>query len=220
MLVVLMVSVVSVFAQGEDRKPEVFIGYSNLQAEGLSDTNDPNGFLSNDFFNRRTTLHGINGEVTLFPFQTFGITGDVSFNRKGRSVSVTNGSNSQDTDVWYFMGGPSYVFPSSGRLQPFARVLAGVARTNFEVEVERNFSNGTVHNEFDVGSTDFAMGLGGGLDVRVGDRVKVRVIQIDYTPVFLGDRAVSVLGEAGVLTPVTLEGQRQDSVRFSFGVTF
>ena len=56
--------------------------------------------------------------------------------------------------------------------------------------------------------------------MRVNDKFKVRVIQVDYTPVFLGDRAISVLGQAGVLQPVTLEGQRQDNVRFSFGVTF
>jgi hypothetical protein len=62
--------------------------------------------------------------------------------------------------------------------------------------------------------------LGGGVDVRVNDRVKVRVFQIDYAPIFLGDRSVRVLGSAGALRPVELEGQRQDQLRLSFGVTF
>ena len=48
----------------------------------------------------------------------------------------------------------------------------------------------------------------------------VRIIQIDYAPVFLSDRSVAVLGQAGVLQPVRLDGQREDNIRFSFGVTF
>ena len=39
-------------------------------------------------------------------------------------------------------------------------------------------------------------------------------------PFFSGDRAVAVLGQAGVLQPRLLDGQRQDNIRFSFGVTF
>jgi opacity protein-like surface antigen len=219
LLALLAFSSLFTFAQ-EPRKPEFFVGYSNLQGEGLPDTNDPNNFISNDFLNRRTTLHGFNGGVTLFPFQTFGITGDISFNRKHESVDVTAGSNSQNTDVWYFLAGPSYVFPSSGRIQPFGRIMGGVAHTTFEASAERAVAGGTSTSSFDVGSTDFAMGIGGGLDIRVNDKLKVRVIQLDYSPVFLGDRAVSVLGQAGVLQPVVLEGQRQDNIRLSFGISF
>jgi hypothetical protein len=50
--------------------------------------------------------------------------------------------------------------------------------------------------------------------------VKLRVLQLDWTPVFLRDRTVQVLGTNGVIQPSTLEGQRQDNVRFSFGVVF
>jgi hypothetical protein len=74
--------------------------------------------------------------------------------------------------------------------------------------------------EFDTGSTDLALMMGGGLDVRVNDKFKVRVFQVDYAPIFLGDRAVTVLGAAGALRTLELEGQRQDHVRFSFGLIF
>ena len=79
---------------------------------------DPNNFFSNDFFNRRTTLQGVNAAVTLFPFETFGITGDLSYNRKNRTLDITDGTDSEHTDVWYFLAGPSYVFPTTGRFQP------------------------------------------------------------------------------------------------------
>ena len=103
---------------------------------------------------------------------------------------------------------------------PFVRILAGVARTGYEAAIERSVSNGNLRSTFNIGSTDFAMAFGAGLDVKVNDRVKVRIIQVDYAPIFLGDRAVAVLSQAGVLQPRVLDGQRQDNVRFTFGVNF
>jgi hypothetical protein len=65
-----MLSAVSVFAQSEERR-RVFVGYSNLQAEGFSDKNDPDNILSPDFLDRRSTLHGVNAAVE-FPIRNFG----------------------------------------------------------------------------------------------------------------------------------------------------
>jgi len=217
----ILVSALSSFAQN-DRRPEFFVGYSNLQAEGMPDRNDPNNFFSNSFLNRRTTLHGLDGEVTLYPIASsiIGLTGNISFNRKHRSADVSGGSNSENTNVWYFMAGPAYVFPDQGRLVPFVRVLAGVAHTGYEASIERSVASGNLSSTFNVGSTDFSMGVGAGLDVKLNDRLKLRIIQVDYAPIFLGDRAVAVLSQAGVLQPRVLDGQRQDNLRFTFGVSF
>ena len=59
-----------------------------------------------------------------------------------------------------------------------------------------------------------------GLDMMVTDRFKVRLFQVDYSPIFLGDRGVNVLGQAGIIQPLQLDGQRQDNVRISFGIIF
>jgi len=225
-LVFLLMLSFSVSSYAQEGKPTFFVGYSNLQAEGLPDKNDPDNLLSPDFLDRRTTMHGVNGEVTI-PLGIFGatsnalgITGDLSFNRNKESVDVTAGSQAAKTDVIYFVAGPSFHFLRTTRFEPFARLMGGGARTNFEIETRRDLASGTVRNEFDTHSTDLALMVGGGLDVRVNDRVKLRVLQIDYAPIFLGDRAVTVLGAAGALQSVELEGQRQDQVRFSFGVSF
>src|SRR5512138_581943 len=167
--VLFLLSAGSLFAQTEG-KPTFFIGYSNLQAEGLPDKNDPDNLLSPDFIDRRTTLHGVNGEVTL-PIRSFGITGDFSFNRHDQSADLFNGSQSMKTDVMYFVAGPSFHFRNRTRVEPFARVMAGGARTNFEVSSRRDFTTGTLRNSFDVGSTDLAAMVGGGLDVRVSDKL-------------------------------------------------
>ena len=199
---------------------DVFLGYSNLQAEGLPNPTPSNTPFGIDFFRDRSTLHGFNAEVTGYPTDAFGLTGDFSFNRKERRSEVTGGEDVIRTDVYYFMAGPQLSVRNSGRLEPFVRVLAGGAHTRFEASSRRVVLNGDVTSSFDTGSTSFAMAAGGGLDIRLGDNFKLRVIQVDYAPVFLRDRSVEVLGATGVIQPQTLEGQRQDNVRFSFGIVF
>lgn len=206
------------FAQ-DDKRAEFFVGYSNLQAEGLPDRNGPSIFLT-DFFERRTTLHGVNAEVTGFFSKRFGITGDFSFNRQERDDDLANGLDTIKTDVYYFMGGPTLKFRNDGRVEPFVRVLAGGAHTRFEVSALRNVTGGTVTTSFEADSTDFAMGIGGGVDIRLGDKFSLRIFQVDYAPVFLRDRSINVLGQAGAIQPFRLEGQRQDNIRFSFGLVF
>jgi opacity protein-like surface antigen len=214
----LALSATSLFSQS-DVRPRYFIGYSNLQAEGLPNKNDPDNIISPDFLDRRSTLHGVNAEATL-PIQNFGITGDFSFNRNKQSSDFSNASQSMKTDVFYFVAGPSFQFRNQSRFEPFVRLMGGAARTNFEVSTRRSLAAGTVSNDFDTGSTDLALMVGGGVDMRVNDRVTLRVLQVDWAPIFLGDRAVRILGQAGALQTTELEGQRQDHVRFSFGVTF
>jgi len=220
-LFVLLLMSVLAFAQ-EERTTEFSVGYSNLQAEGMPDRNDPNNFFTSSFLDHRTTLHGVNGEVTLYPLESsvLGLTANISLNRMGRSADVTGGSNKEHTNVWYFMAGPAYVFPDQGRLVPFIRVMAGLAHTGYEAAQERSVANGNLRSTFNIGSNDFAMAFGAGLDVKLSDRFKIRLIQADYAPIFLGDRAVAVLGAAGILQPRVLTSQRQDNVRFTFGVTF
>src|SRR5947207_11274919 len=48
--------------------------------------------------------------------------------------------------------------------------------------------------------TSFAMKVGGGLDIRAGKRIDVRVIEVDYNPVFAGDRTAKSI--AGPFNPV------------------
>src|SRR5689334_20741284 len=87
-LALVMFSSASLLAQSE-RKPEIFLGYSNLQAQGLPDKNNLTGIFGSDFFNNRTTLHGFDAEFTAFPADIFGITGNFSFNENNRSNSST-----------------------------------------------------------------------------------------------------------------------------------
>jgi hypothetical protein len=204
-------------------KPEVFVGYTNLQNEGLSNRNtQPDWPFNADFFRDRATLHGVNAAISAYGSHGVGMTGDFSWARRASSEAFVGSEAKRTTDVYYFMAGPTLKFNRTGssRWEPFLRVMAGGAHTHFEAGNDVGVAGGTASNSFDVGSTDFAASAGGGLDIRLGERMKLRVIQVDYAPVFLKDRTVDVLGGNGVIEPTTLDGQRQDNFRFSFGITF
>ncbi|HYY41264.1 MAG TPA: hypothetical protein VE775_00950, partial [Pyrinomonadaceae bacterium] len=123
------------FAQTtDDRRPEFFVGYSNLQAEGIpsQETNQNNSF-DDRVFGERTGLHGINAEATGYLSPRFGLTGDFSFNQKSRNFNGAAAGTTGDVDtrVFEFMGGPQVRFPNQTRVTPFIRSLFGVANTRF-----------------------------------------------------------------------------------------
>jgi opacity protein-like surface antigen len=208
------------FAQS-NKRADFFIGYSNLQAEGIPNSNDPGDVFSDDFFERRTGLHGVHLSATGYFNNFVGITGDFSFHRKEETFDLDFGDQDRlDTRVLYFMAGPKVKFRNSSRVEPFAHVMAGGAHTRFEVQTTSILPGGTFDTSFDTGATDFAMAVGGGVDVRLSDNFSLRLIQIDYAPVFLKDRSITRLGGAGAILPFTLEGQRQDNIRISVGLTF
>lgn len=208
------------FAQN-NKRTDFFIGYSNLQAEGVPNNNDPTNVFSDNFFERRTGLHGVNLAATGYFNNFVGITGDFSFHRKKDTFDSDFGDrDSLETQVYYFMAGPQVKFRNGSRVEPFARAMAGGAHTRFKVNSTTVLSGGTFDTSFDTHATDFAMAVGGGVDVRLSDNFNLRLIQVDYAPIFLRDRSIQRLGAAGALLPFTLEGQRQDNLRISVGLTF
>jgi opacity protein-like surface antigen len=209
----------AVYAQN-GRRAEIFIGYSNLQAEGVVDADNPGAVFDDEFFDRRLGLHGLNASVAGFFNHAFGIKGDFSFHRNKDSASIIGGSNSIDSRVFYFMAGPTFKFRNVSKVEPFVHTLVGGAHTRFDVETVRVVAGTTQRSISDTSSTDFAIGIGGGLDIRLGDRFSLRAIQVDYTPVFLRDRSVEVLGGSVGIAPLTLQGQRQDNIRISMGIVF
>src|SRR5262245_30674650 len=99
-VLIALLSATSLYAQSV-RKPEIAVGYSNLQAQGLPDKNNLTGVFGADFFNNRTTLHGFDGEYTFFPAEKLGLTGDFSFNANSRSAGFSLGRASLETNIFY-----------------------------------------------------------------------------------------------------------------------
>jgi opacity protein-like surface antigen len=104
------------------------------------------------------------------------------------------------TRVFNFLAGPEFKARNSTRVTPFAHILAGVAHTSADFTTAGPPFNLSLKRS----DTGFAMGLGGGLDLRVTKRVSFRG-QIDYNPVFNGDSPT---------------GGSRDFARLSFGILF
>lgn len=217
-LVALCLFASSATAQTSDKKFDFFVGYSNLQAEGVAD--DDQSTTQDDFFDRRESIHGVNAAATAWFQSGFGLKGDFSFHRKSDSEDVTGGRDEASFSTAYFMGGPTVKLRNSTRVEPFLHGLVGGAYNRVEFESTRTVTGGTQRVSFETDAVDFAVALGGGIDIRLGDRVSLRAIQVDWAPIFLRDRTVNILGGTGTVQPFRLEGQRQDNIRIGVGIVF
>ena len=184
---------------------ELFGGYSVMRIDYEPDPIDPHTQTPIILpFSPKQTLHGFNASATVNLTGGFGLTGDFSGHFKTRKLAdPLGGFITNKVSIYNVLGGPQYRFAGNSRVLPFVRALAGVANTRSTLDVP------SINAKDDFSSTDFALALGGGVDVRVSERVAVRVFQVDYNPVFLGSG--NELGFGNV---------RADNVRYSFGVVF
>jgi opacity protein-like surface antigen len=210
---------------------EFFGGYTNERVQNadnvsLFTSNSSNTNITNLGSNDRFSTNGFDFEGTGYFTRTksaIGITGDISgtYRTENNSFSFTgaNGTFRNRLQFYNFLAGPQYKFRSNSRVEPFARVLFGVAHVRNGVSSSTTTTTGTTTStttsSFNDNTTDFAMAVGGGLDVGVSDRVAVRVFQFDYNPVFQRDRTVSNPFGTGNFT---INGQRQDNLRFAVGI--
>lgn len=185
-------------AQDDERYVEFFGGYSYL----TTDLEEPDAPLD-----RFDNLSGFNVAATGYLTKRLGLTGDFSAHFRNQSENVPGGTVRFRSRSFSYLGGPQVRFTNSTRVTPFVRALAGVANNRFAY---RATATGASTPAVDVSAsvTDFSLALGGGLDVRLNERVALRVFQVDYNPVFLRDRPEFE----------TNGGRRLDNVRFSIGV--
>lgn len=201
LLAVLVVSLKALVAgQNDDKRLEVFGGYSYM-------TVDDHG--SGNPIDHVGSLDGFNVAVTGFLSKRFGITGDFSAGFRSGTEGVNDGSLRYKSRNYSFYVGPHYRFSNSTRVTPYLHALVGASHNRFAY-VFTAASTTTGPASVSQNSTDFAMALGGGLDVRVHKRIAIRLFQIDYNPVFANTRP-----EFGTNTNF-----RFDNIRFSTGIVF
>ena len=187
-------------------KVEIFAGYS-----ALGEANGPGISFGTGSIN---ATYNANGGFEASLIRNFskhiGIKGDFSahFNNESASGLLTfcnpacttaTQTFQLKTRVYNFLAGPEFKARNSTRFTPFAHVLGGVAHTSATFTTPGPTFNLLLKKS----DNSFAMGLGGGLDIRASKRVSFRAM-MDYNPVFVNDSA---------------SGTR-DFVRFSLGVLF
>jgi len=165
--------------------------YSNLCSTA---TGQQLGTNSQKFFCQTRSFNGFDASLTFNVSRYVGIKGDVTGHFKSdRFVDVFTPPGATQTEstserLYNFLGGLQIKDNQKDkRVKPFAHALAGFARytarqrQTIDIFPQFNF----VANDKE---TSFALKVGGGLDVRVSPRVDIRVIELDYNPVFAGDR--------------------------------
>jgi opacity protein-like surface antigen len=172
--IMFFVSVPFVTAQDDRHQGEFFGGFMHQRGE-------------------EARVNGINVAGT-YNFHTYmGIKGDFSWGTKD-NFSITN-----------YMGGLQFKdnSKSDSMIKPFAHVLMGAQRWKADFSGMSTLGidapAGILVFPDEITETGFSMAFGGGIDIKVSDRVSVRAFQYDYNPVWL-------------------EGGRVNTNRFSFGI--
>jgi hypothetical protein len=230
-----------VFAQGSGdyHKTEVAVGYSQMRAESTIGTVsgvpvgpapiDPCTTQGGQFFGANFQRYfcarrGYNGFDTSAVYNLnryVGLKGNVSghYNSETFIDAATNVVTS--TRVYNFLAGLQVKDNrKEGRaLRPFAHALFGVARASFNSSQTNQFAPPPFNNfTTDDSQTNFAMKLGGGLDVQLGRRFALRLVEVNYNPVFGGQR--NLVGGPLPSTPITAQGRTAQNFTIGIGVVF
>ena len=205
------ISGLAAFAQSTDeyKKGEFFVGYSNGQVDTGINREDGNEF--EEFFNERENFNGFNVSGVYNVSRYVGIKGDVSgtYNNKDFAVTVPNGTTTSNvsfntrSSLYNFLGGVQVKDNATeGRFKPFAHALVGAGHGRVKIQ---DVVCPTGVDCTDLQSTESETGLagafGGGLDIKVNNRVDFRAIQVDYNP-------------------IKFDGGTQHNVRFGIGFVF
>ncbi len=191
------ISGLAAFAQSTDeyKKGEFFVGYSNGQVDTGINREDANEF--EEFFKERENFNGFNVSGVYNVSRYVGIKGDVSgtYNSKDFNVAVPNGTTTSNvsfntrSSLYNFLGGVQVKDNATeGRFKPFAHALVGAGHGRVKVQdvvcptgVDCTGLEGTESE------TGLAGAFGGGLDIKVNNRVDFRAIQVDYNPIKFND---------------------------------
>jgi opacity protein-like surface antigen len=170
---------------------EVYGGYS-AQRMGISeDTFDAissglEGLLTDAGYtvtvtNSRFLKKGFEGAVTFNINSVFGIVTDFRY-----VYDDVIQIDIQDQDAWAnikftnltVLAGPRFALRSSGKVTPFAHVLAGI--DSWKVSGEGSVGGQSIGASESIFDNGLGVAFGGGFDVNLGDTVAIRLIQADY----------------------------------------
>jgi hypothetical protein len=185
-LALIVATAVFASAQTDFKKGEFFVGFSH----GQVDTGIDSGDSVNSFFRDRVGFNGFEASGVYNVNRYIGIKGDVSgvYNSTQFTFPVGTQTVTVDTknSLYNFLGGLQVKDnASSGRVKPFAHALigAGYGRTKVNSLTCTSTSTFNCGEISSVSDTGLAGAFGGGIDVRLNDRIDFRAFQVDYNPI-------------------------------------
>lgn len=210
-LVALLLLSSTIAAQDTYKKFEFFGGYSVMQFDNLG--GDTSNAAINDVLGDKDNLRGLNLSITANFHKYVGAKFDYSLHLREDNFTRPQGSGTIDSSLQNFLGGIQVKNNSTDgpTFKPFGHALFGVAVQKIDVDspqLQPIFG----FNDFHVNETSFSMAFGGGIDIKINDRIDARVIQADWNIIRRGDQQ---LGTGPIFV---LPNTRQDNLRLSFGI--
>ncbi len=220
--VLLFIFAPAALAQSDDYKRwEFFGGYSALHFDNLGgDTDNP---VINDVLGEKNTLRGFNLAVTGNFHKYFGAKFDYSLHLREDNFERLAGSGTIDSTVHNFLGGIQVKnnMEDGPRFKPFGHALFGVANQKIDIDSPQLPAVFGI-SDFSINETSFAMAFGGGIDIRVNDRIDIRAVQVDWNIINRGDQQTGIVlvptPFQTVGSPFFIPGTRQDNLRLSVGI--
>ena len=216
-----LLSTTTALAQDDYKKYEFFGGYSALFVDNLAgDTGSP---AVDDVLGDRQTLRGFNLAVNYNFHKYVGAKFDYSLHLREDEFNRPLGNGTIDTTLQNFLGGIQIKNNSEDgpTFKPFGHALFGVAVQKLDVDSPQLPALFGI-NDFHTNETSFAMAFGGGLDIKLNNKLDVRVFQVDWNIINRGDQQTGIVLAPTpfqtVGTPFVIPGTRQDNLRLSIGI--
>jgi hypothetical protein len=177
----LLVSGLSVQAQDCCPKYELSLRYSYFNTGSNGDQ-----IVSNQF-SSRNGQNGYSGSFAVNRVRKFDIVADLSYQHKELTINALSVGGVPLSDArtklssFIFLFGPRLSSRSDGA-NFFVHALAGGIRRNVESTGLVSTGGQSLSRTLNTSSTDFALGLGGGMDIKAFNHVAVRLFQFDYIP--------------------------------------
>ena len=217
----ILLSTTTALAQDDYKKYEFFGGYSALFVDNLAgDTGSP---AVDDVLGDRQTLRGFNLAVNYNFHKYVGAKFDYSLHLREDEFNRPLGNGTIDTTLQNFLGGIQIKNNSEDgpTFKPFGHALFGVAVQKLDVDSPQLPALFGI-SDFHTNETSFAMAFGGGLDIKLNNKLDVRVFQVDWNIINRGDQQTGIVLAPTpfqtVGTPFVIPGTRQDNLRLSVGI--
>jgi hypothetical protein len=178
------------FAQStEYKKVEFYGGFSHARVDTGVNDSEPQ---LDDIIDEREGFNGFNTSITGNLTRYFGLKFDLAGYFKNQTFPIGTATVDVDSNAFSFLGGVQVKDNSTEtKVKPFVHGLLGAVRARNKVAFSNDVCVAVFPSPCPQNFTDTETGLagafGGGLDLRVNDRIDFRVIQFDYAPTRLAD---------------------------------
>lgn len=220
--VLLVIFATTALAQSDDYKRwELFGGYSVMKLDNLGD--NTGNVAVNDVLGEKNTLRGFNLAVNYNFHRYWGVKADYSLHLREDNFTRVAGSGTVDSTVHNFLGGIQVKNNSEDgpTFKPFGHALFGVANQKTDIDSPQLPAIFGI-SDFSVNETSFAMAFGGGIDIKLNDRLDIRVVQADWNIIKRGDQQTGIVlvptPFQTVGSPFFIPGRSQNNLRMSFGI--